>query len=140
MNDIEQSPDSKQHSGSQELPKLYSKNVIYAFSIIFSTLFGSVLLMSNLKNIGDNKARWEVLIFALIFTFGSAITLTTIQAQAGLGIPLNILGAVILNEFFWNRSIGRETEFIKKSWYKPAIISIIICIPLAWIAVSSLNA
>ncbi len=114
---------------SQILPRFYSKRVIYAFSVIFSTIFGAVLLMSNLKQVGDKKARWEVLVFAIIFTVGTALSLSTIELQANLGIPLNILGAVILNEFFWNRSIGKDTEFEKKSWHKPAMISAAITLP-----------
>ena len=113
------------------LPKLYSKRVIYLFSVIFSTIFGTVLLMSNLKQVNDKKARWEVLVFGIIFTIGIAITLHTVQLQSNLALPLNILGAIILNEFFWNRSIGKETEFEKKSWHKPAIISAIITLPFA---------
>ncbi|TBW30023.1 hypothetical protein [Gramella sp. KN1008] len=116
----------------EALPKLYSKRVIYAFSIIFSTIFGAAILMSNLKQVNDNKARWEVLFFGIIFTVGTAITLTTVQLQMNLGIPLNILGAVILNEFFWNRSIGSDTPYEKKSWHKPAIISAMITLPFVF--------
>ncbi|MCM8568635.1 hypothetical protein NE848_04545 [Gramella jeungdoensis] len=114
---------------SEVLPKLYSKRVIYSFSVIFSTIFGAVILMSNLKQVNDNRARWEVLIFGIIFTLGTALTLTTIELKTNLGIPLNILGGVILNEFFWNRSIGKDAEFEKKSWHKPAIISALISLP-----------
>lgn len=113
----------------EHLPQLYSKSVIYAFSIIFSTLFGTILLMSNLKQIGNSKARLEVLIFGVIFTVGSILSLKTIEMQANFGLPLNIIGGLILNEFFWNRYIGKETEFEKKSWHKPAILSAVICIP-----------
>ncbi|MUP44682.1 hypothetical protein E0K83_02855 [Gramella sp. BOM4] len=113
----------------KELPALYSKRVIYLFSVIFSTIFGTVILMSNLKQLGEKKARMEVLVFGIIFTIGTAITLNTVQLQTNLGLPLNILGGVILNEFFWNRYIGKETEFEKKSWHKPAIISTLITLP-----------
>lgn len=123
--------DSKESKVQEDLPRLYSKRVIYAFSLIFSTLFGAVILMSNLKQVNDNKARWEVLIFGIIFTVGTAISLNTVQVQVNLGIPLNILGAIILNEFFWNRSIGKDTEFEKKSWHKPAMISAMITLPFA---------
>ncbi len=136
MTDQESQVTETERAESKEfeaLPKLYSKRVIYLFSVIFSTIFGTVLLMSNLKQINDTKARWEVLIFGIIFTIGTAITLHTVQLQSNLGLPLNILGAIILNEFFWNRSIGKETEFEKKSWHKPAIISAIITLPFVLI-------
>lgn len=114
---------------NEQLPQLYSKSVIYAFSIIFSTIFGTILLMSNLKQIGNIKARLEVLIFGVIFTIGTILSLRTIEMQANFGLPLNIIGGLILNEFYWNRYIGKETVFKKKSWHKPALISLVICIP-----------
>ncbi len=118
-----------QKKNHEVLPKLYSKRVIYVFSVLFSTIFGTVILMSNLKQIGNSKGRLEVLVFGIIYTLGSFITLTNIEMQANFGLPLNILGGLILNEFFWNRYIGKDTEFEKKSWHKPAIISGLICLP-----------
>ncbi|MCP9198830.1 hypothetical protein MKO06_02860 [Gramella sp. GC03-9] len=133
-----QSQVSEQRSAQENLPRLYSKRVIYIFSVMFSTIFGTVILMSNLKQLGEKKARIEVLVFGIIFTIGTAITLNTVELQTNLGIPLNILGGVILNEFFWNRYIGRETEFEKKSWHKPALISALITLPFAAAMIYSL--
>lgn len=113
----------------KELPRLYSKNVIWAFSILFSTIFGTVILMSNLKAIGEKSGRLQVLIFGIVFTLGTAITIGMNPEATNFSLPLNILGGVILNEYFWNRYIGRETEFEKKKWHKPAIISILISLP-----------
>ena len=121
---------TEDRSNNQSLPRLYSKRVIYVFSVLFSTIFGTVILMSNLKQIGEKKGRMEVLIFGIIFMLGTAVTLTTVKLQTNLGIPLNILGGLILNEFFWNRYIGRDTPFEKKSWHKPAMISALISLPL----------
>lgn len=110
------------------VPELYSKRVIFAFSMIFSTIFGAVILMSNLKTKAEKKGRIQVLIFSIIYTIGTIISLNSISSTK-LTIPLNLLGALILNEYFWNRYLGKDIEFIKKSWVKPAIISLIVCIP-----------
>ncbi|APG59901.1 hypothetical protein [Christiangramia salexigens] len=116
---------------SQDLPRLYSKRVIWAFAILFSTLFAAVLLMSNMKSMDEKKGRMQVLIFGILFTIGVGISVETTQASSNLALPLNLLGGIILNEYFWNRYIGKEQEFEKKNWTKPAIISILICIPFA---------
>ena len=110
------------------VPELYSKRVIFAFSMIFSTIFGAVILMSNLKTRSEKKGRIQVLIFSIIYTIGTIISLNSISSTK-LTIPLNLLGALILNEYFWNRYLGKDIEFIKKSWIKPAVISLIVCIP-----------
>ena len=113
----------------ENLPKFYSKRLILVFSGLFSVLFGTVLLLSNLKKSGEKKGIIQVLIFALIYVTGMIITIQTMNANTNLALPLNIAGALILNEYFWNRYIGRETEYEKKSWIKPAIISMCISIP-----------
>jgi len=121
-------------SGSEKntednLPKLYSKRLILVFSGLFSVLFGTVILLSNLKKIGEKKGMMQVLIFALIYVTGMVITIQSMNANTNLALPMNIAGALILNEYFWNRYIGKDTEYEKKSWIKPAIISMCISIP-----------
>ncbi len=123
----------------EDLPKLYSKRVIYIFSVLFSTIFGTVLLMSNLKSLGEKKARIQVLIFGIVFTIGLLITASTLKTSTDFTIPLNILGGVILNEYFWNSYIGKKKKFEKKSWHKPAIISLAVCIPFVLAAVYAIQ-
>jgi len=109
-------------------PQLYSKRVITAFSLIFSTIFGAAILMSNLKKIGEKKGRIQVLIFSILYTAGIIFTVNS-ASTSKFTIPLNILGAIILNEYFWNRYLGKDIEFEKKSWVKPALISVTVTIP-----------
>ncbi len=53
-------------------PNYYSHKAIFAFSTIFTVVFGAVLLSSNLKDKGN--ARWTVLGFGILYT-GLAIFL-----------------------------------------------------------------
>src|SRR5438105_573014 len=46
-------------------PLLYSKGAIRGFSIIFSVIFGAVLLSYN---INDTKKKWIVIVFGIIYT------------------------------------------------------------------------
>lgn len=113
----------------EAVPRLYSKNVIWAFSILFSTIFGTVILMSNLKAINEKRGRLQVLLFGVVFTLGTAISIGANPATTNYSLFLNIIGALILNEYFWNRYIGKEALFEKKKWHKPAIISLLISLP-----------
>jgi len=38
-------------------PELHSKRVITMFAAIFSTIFGAVLMMHNLKEVGNSKSK-----------------------------------------------------------------------------------
>ncbi|TRO64531.1 hypothetical protein [Christiangramia sabulilitoris] len=115
--------------GKPELPRLYSKTLILVFSGVFSILFGAALLLSNLKRQEEKKGMMQVAIFVLIYVIGIVYTLQSMKSGANLTLPLNLVGALFLNEYFWNRYIGSETAYEKKSWVKPALISLAISIP-----------
>ena len=114
---------------SEDLPRLYSKRLILVFSGLFSILFGAVLLLSNLKRAGEKKGMYQVLLFVFIYVVGIIFTIQSMESASNWSVPLNILGALILNEYFWNRYIGKTTAYEKKSWIKPAIISMCISVP-----------
>ncbi|GAA4311768.1 hypothetical protein GCM10023115_32450 [Pontixanthobacter gangjinensis] len=114
---------------TQELPELYSKRIILIFSGLFSVIFGAALLLSNLKKLEEKKGTYQVLLFVFIYVAGLVYKLSSIKAGTNFSLPLNLLGGLILNEYFWNRYIGRETEYEKKSWVKPTLISLAISVP-----------
>ena len=114
---------------SETLPRFYSKRLIMVFSGLFSILFGTVLLLSNLKREGEKKGMMQVAVFTIIYVTGMIYTIQSMNSNTNLALPMNLVGALILNEYFWNRYIGRETAYTKKSWIKPAIISMCISIP-----------
>ena len=96
------------------------------FSAIFSAIFCAVLMMHNFKEVGNSKARNQVLVFGILYTIASILIINALNIQA---IALNFTGAAILTEFFWNKQLGKEIKYRKRSWIKPAIISVIITIP-----------
>lgn len=112
--------------GEQDLPQLYSKRLILSFSILFSTIFAAALLIANLRKLGKQAAAAWVLIFAIGYLVLSAVVMAVFELAPTLTVIANVIGAAILNEFFWNRYIGSETEFEKKSWIRPAAISVFI--------------
>ncbi len=50
------------------LPKYYSVKAIYAFSFLFSTIFGAVLMAINIKNTESKKGIPQVLLFGFLYT------------------------------------------------------------------------
>lgn len=110
-------------------PELHSKKVITIFSVLFSTIFGAVLLMYNMKASGNAKMRLPVLVFGILYTLLSIITIAQLDIQSNIAFIFNFLGAGILNELFWNKYIGKETKYRQRSWVKPAVISLLIITP-----------
>lgn len=130
MNDPIKQEESISHKNAEkELATLYSKRIILIFSGLFSVIFGAALLLSNFRKLNEQKGIYQVLIFVVIYVTGLVYTISSMKTGANLSLPLNLAGGFILNEYFWNRYIGKETEYEKKSWVKPTIISLAISIP-----------
>lgn len=110
----------------KKLPELYSKTLILMFAILFSTIFAAALLMVNLRSLGKNKPTLLVGLFAFLFVIATAVAMQAFALSPSLTIVANVIGAAILNEFFWNKYIGSDFPFKKKSWVKPTLISIAI--------------
>ncbi|WP_405384119.1 hypothetical protein [Maribacter sp. LLG6340-A2] len=111
-------------------PELHSKKVIMLFSAIFSTIFGAVLLMYNMKQTDNSKGRIQVLIFGILYTVATIAIIDLLNIKTNLALIFNFAGAGILTEYFWNKFIGKEFKYRKRSWVKPAIISVLIVIPI----------
>jgi hypothetical protein len=108
------------------LPELYSKRAIQNFTIFFTTIFGAVLLMRNLKEMKMPEARIKVLVFGIVYTLSSIMLLNYLPKIFFITLLFNVVGYAILIEFFWNRNLGKELEYRKKNVTKPLLISLLI--------------
>ena len=116
-------------------PELHSKKVIMVFSGLFSTIFGAVLLMYNMKQTDNQTGRIQVLIFGILYTIITLVVVNSLNIGGNIALIFNIAGGGILTEYFWNKFIGKEFQHRKRSWIKPAIISVLITIPLILAAI-----
>ncbi|MGY6562149.1 MAG: hypothetical protein ACXITV_08580 [Luteibaculaceae bacterium] len=111
-------------------PKIYSRKAVLGFSIFFSTIFGAVLLMQNLKDIGKKREAYYILFLSFVYT---AFTIYFLNMQdepkSSLTYLMNMIGGAILSEYFFKKHIPADHEFEKKKIWKPLTISIIITIP-----------
>ena len=121
------------HLGSitedKSAPLLYSSSAIYAFSIFFSLIAGATLLAINIK---DKKIKRILIASSIAYYILINIALLYIPRRnnSGLGFIVNGLGAVLMMQLFWNKYIGKDTEYRPKPIWKPLIICILIFIPI----------
>jgi hypothetical protein len=107
--------------------KIYSKQAIWGFSIALSPLFGAVLLILNLRAIGNKKAAVPVLFTAIVFTLISILVSTTDGYKPrNLTLFINMAGGVFLTEYFFRKYIPKPELFQKRNVVVPLIISILI--------------
>lgn len=111
----------------ESAPEYYSERAIYMFSILFSMFFGAVLLATNLGQSENKDKIAQVIGFGFGFTALMVLVLSQFASNSGLTLGFNIVGALILQEF-WKRNIGKDTKYRAKSIVKPLIVSLIIVI------------
>ncbi len=116
-------------------PELHSKIVIRVFSGLLSTIFGAVLLMYNMKQTDNQTGKIQVLFFGISYTILTLVIANSLNTVGNIALIFNIAGGVILTEYFWDKFIGKEFQYRKRSWIKPAIISVLITIPLILAAI-----
>lgn len=110
-------------------PQLYSRRVILIFSLLFSVLFGGILLAINLKTVNNKKAILPVLFFSVaFFAFILCILYLFPDISRLFTVPLNILGAYILQKSFWKDYINKDFLYRTKPFWEPLIIDILIFI------------
>lgn len=121
-------------------PKIYSKKAIWGFSIFFSAIFGAVLLMQNLKDIGKKKESYIILLLSILYT-ALTIYIVNIPAEpkSSLTYLCNMIGGVILTEFVYKKNFPNDQNIEKKKIWKPLIISILIIIPFIVAAIYTIQ-
>jgi hypothetical protein len=105
-----------------DAPSMFSKRAIFAFSVLCSVLFGSILLAINIsKTQNRDKAFWVVL-YGVGFIFLQAIL-------SGGYNPIftlltSIAGAYIMDNFFWNKYLGNATLYRARPIWIPLLIGL----------------
>jgi hypothetical protein len=118
-------------------PQLYSRQVINIFSILFSVLFGGILLAINLKTVNNKKAIFPVLAFSVLYTGLVVFILNLIPGSTTtLTVVFNLLGAIVLYNFFWGKYIGKEFQYRTKPFWIPLVIGVAIFGLFLWAAIA----
>ena len=120
-----------------ENPILYSKKAVQGFTIFFGPLFGAVLLMFNLKAVNKSKARMQVLVFGIGYTLLSFVGLSYLPKMFFITLIFNVIGYVVLVEYFWNQNLGKELQYTTKEITKPLIISLLFTLIMLFILISN---
>jgi len=105
-------------------PLLYSKTAIRIFSVCFSSVFGAILLSSNI----DSKAKKSIVIaFGIVFT-AFTLLLYLIPHTIIYVLLLNTAGGMALTTTFWDKYVGKGIKYRMKPVWKPFAIAVVITI------------
>lgn len=113
-----------------EAPLLYSKRVIWVFSILFSVFFGSVMMAMNVHHTKNRNKAMLVVLYGLVFTVGTILIGQYYDLNSSYSIFFSIVGAGVSEALFWNRFIGTTTMYRTRSYVTPLIVALAIVIPI----------
>lgn len=124
---------------TEERHKIYSKKAVMGFSLFFTSIFGGVLLMQNLREAGKKKEARTVLLLSTFYTV-LCIYIVNIpeEPNTSLTYVCNIVGGIILTEVFYKKHFADEKSYEKKRIWKPLIISLLITIPFVLAMISQI--
>jgi hypothetical protein len=129
--------DKKMQVKDPDAPVFYSKGAIYGFSILFSVLFGSVMLAININQTPKRgRAIWVVL-YGFIYTALEVIIGYGMHpgSDSSFAVIGGIIGTIPLNSWFWRSYLGNATLYRAKPVWIPLIIGLIIWIPLIYLII-----
>lgn len=113
---------------NENAPQLYSRLAINIFTILFSPIFGGILLAMNVKSLKRKTGIPLILGFSVAFTAIVIIIVNLVHGNSTvLTVGLNGVGAVVLYNYFWNKYIGYSFEYRTKAVWIPLAIATFIC-------------
>ncbi|MDB5124699.1 MAG: hypothetical protein JWP94_2828 [Mucilaginibacter sp.] len=109
-----------------DAPVFFSKRAIFAFSVLFSVFFGSILLAINVSKTKNRGRAILVVLYGLGFTLLQGILLRSYPIDPIISLMSSIIGAYIMDNLFWNRFVGNSTLYRSRPIWVPLIIGIAI--------------
>ena len=120
------------------IPSLYSMRSIQLFSVLFSVLAGGILMAINFNRTNQKTAAYKVVGFSLFYTVLSIYLFSLLGSQSPIiSIVLNLAGALLIDELFWKKVLGREFKFQKQQIWTALAVALLIISPLVWYMVKS---
>lgn len=120
-----------------DAPAMFSKRAIFAFSVLFSVFFGSILLAVNVNKTRHRAKLILVLLYGLAFTLGQGLLLRAYALDPIISLISSIIGAYIMDNLFWNNYIGNSTLYKARPIWIPLVIGLAIVIPYLIVLINS---
>ena len=114
----------------ENAPELYSRRILYAFSVLAFSFFGAIMFCMNLARIQKQKYIWLILTYSLSFTSLEIYLLGFLKINLPAYL-LNALGYLPIDLFFWNKYIGK-TAYRKRGIVVPILIALGITALIIW--------
>ncbi len=106
-----------------DTPWYYSPKAIFTFSVFCSVLYGAILLAINLK---ERRDKWASIGFGLTFLVFEITLYQVFNLGSSITFLVNAIGGGILAWYFWDKHLGKNIAYKKKSILVSVLIAIAI--------------
>jgi hypothetical protein len=122
----------KMKKTTHNIPQIYSKRTIWGFSVLMTPLFGGVMLMHDLNNVGKKKAAYLSLLTSILFTATACAVMKVLkEPSSGWMYAINIVGGYVLAEIYHKMGFPPSKYSKHRDIWKPLLIAIGLFIVLA---------
>lgn len=111
---------------NENVPVLYSRKAIYFFTVFCSVFFGGTLMFLNLRKLRNKLGQIIVAIYTILYGVISFTILAQFERSTILTLIVSMIGSFPLYNFFWEKYVGRATEYKPKPIWIPLIIALVI--------------
>ena len=123
-----------------EAPQLYSRKAIYFFTIFCSVFFGGTLMFINLRKLRNKQGQIVVASYSILYGVISLAILDQFERSTIMTMVVSMIGSLPLYNFFWQKYIGLNTEYRKKSILVPLMISLVLLSLFVIVIVTNIEA
>jgi hypothetical protein len=109
-----------------DAPILYPRFAVYLFSVLFTVLFGSIMLAMNIKRTEQKRGA------GLVITSGGFVTLIELliacyfPTASVLSIIINFGYSLYTGFGLWNEHIGNDTRYKARSLGGPLLMGLLV--------------
>ena len=110
---------------------LFSRKTIDWSTLIFGIVVGSILMTLNFNSAGKKKGIIPVLTFGTVYFMLEIIIMSLIPdiptyLVNSVRFGLNGIGSFIMHTLIWNKFIGKDFDYRKKTIWFPIVLGIVI--------------
>lgn len=128
--------DKNLHIADPDAPEYYSKRVIVVFSVLFSVLFGSIMMAINVSKTQHAAKAVLVVLYGIAFTAIVVVIASNYNINTGIALISGYVGAFTMEHLFWNRYLGAKTLYRPKPFWIPLIIGIAFSAALIYLIIT----
>lgn len=123
-----------------DAPSLYSRRAIYFFTVFCSVFFGGTLMFLNLWKLKNKQGQIVVAVYSILYGVITMTILGQFERNTIITLLVSMIGSFALYNYFWEKYIGRDTEYRAKSIWIPLTIAILILVLFMIVVVSNIEA